>query len=90
MMEYLQDELCFKRAENHKSSPCVYTPLHGVGAPYVYRAFQCMGLPAPLIVPDQAYPDPGFPTTPFPNPEEGEGVWQLAYDLGVAHPLPTS
>jgi phosphomannomutase len=61
----------------------VYTPLHGVGTPYIYRAFECMGLPAPLIVPDQAYPDPDFPTVPFPNPEEGEGVWQLAYDLGA-------
>jgi hypothetical protein len=42
-----------------------------------------MDLPLPLSVPDQAHPDPEFPTTPFPNPEEGEGVWEYAYDLGA-------
>ncbi len=55
-----------------------YTPLHGVGARFVRRAFERFGLPAPLLVPEQEKPDGSFPTTPFPNPEEPGSL-----DLGV-------
>lgn len=37
------------------------------------------GLPAPHLVPEQSTPDPEFPTVPFPNPEEGKGVWNLSF-----------
>jgi phosphomannomutase len=48
----------------------VYTPLHGVGGDLLLSAFEAAGFPAPTVVPEQADPDPAFPTVPFPNPEE--------------------
>ena len=68
---------------NSSNEPVVYTPLHGVGLRFVEDAFLAFGLPAPLVVPEQASPDASFPTTPFPNPEEGSGVWTLALQHGA-------
>lgn len=41
-------------------------------------------MPQPLVVEAQAQPDPEFPTVVFPNPEEGEGTWQMAFDTAAA------
>jgi phosphomannomutase len=59
----------------------VYTPLHGVGRDVLLRVFERAGFPAPSVVPEQADPDPDFPTVAFPNPEE-PGALGLA--LGLA------
>ncbi|MEO5878105.1 MAG: phospho-sugar mutase [Streptosporangiaceae bacterium] len=58
-----------------------YTPLHGVGAATLIRAFMDFGFAAPMVVPEQCLPDPDFPTVSFPNPEE-PGVMDLV--LGLA------
>ena len=80
-------ELCVSRNWEEcarSAAPVVYTPLHGVGWAYVQAAFaHATGLPSPVVVPEQAEPDASFPTTPFPNPEEGQGVWDLAHRTGA-------
>ncbi|WP_208027390.1 phospho-sugar mutase [Rhabdothermincola sediminis] len=70
----------------------VYTPLHGVGLDVTERVFAAAGFEPLHVVAAQAVPDPAFPTTPYPNPEE-DGVLDLAYgqaealgaDLVLAH-----
>ena len=57
----------------------VYTALHGVGAQTFLQVFKSAGFSNLIVVNEQEKPDPDFPTTPFPNPEEA-GAIDLALD----------
>ncbi|TDD51039.1 phospho-sugar mutase [Nonomuraea terrae] len=59
-----------------------YTPLHGVGADLLTRAFKAAGFEEPIAVEEQRDPDPDFPTVAFPNPEE-PGAMDLAVALAA-------
>ena len=58
----------------------VVTPLHGVGGVLAERVLRGAGFDDVHLVPEQAEPDPAFPTVPFPNPEE-PGAIDLAVEL---------
>ncbi|GAA1664893.1 phosphomannomutase [Citricoccus zhacaiensis] len=61
----------------HRRLNVVYTPLHGVGGAVLPDLFEDAGFERPYTVPEQAEPDPSFPTVAFPNPEE-PGAMDLA------------
>jgi phosphomannomutase len=58
----------------------VYTALHGVGMEWVPDALAVAGFTHLHVVPEQARPDPRFPTVRSPNPEEA-GTLDLALAL---------
>jgi phosphomannomutase len=58
----------------------VYTAMHGVGSRVVRAALALTDFDAAHEVPEQAEPDPDFPTVAFPNPEE-PGALDLALAL---------
>jgi len=59
----------------------VYTPLHGTGGKIVPDALKRFGFNDVVMVPEQAEPNPDFPTVKFPNPEEPEAM-EMAINLG--------
>jgi len=58
----------------------VYTALHGVGSETFIKVFEKAKFAPPILVTEQESPDPDFPTTPFPNPEEAGAI-----DLAIAY-----
>ncbi len=58
----------------------VHTSMHGVGNATTMEAFHRAGFHDVHVVPEQAEPDPDFPTVAFPNPEE-PGALDLAFAL---------
>lgn len=57
----------------------VLTPMHGVGGKVAVDVLAAAGFANVRLVPEQAEPDPDFPTVAFPNPEEPGAI-----DLAVA------
>ena len=60
----------------------VYSAMHGVGTETLCKLFIAAGFPAPILVVEQAEPDPDFPTVAFPNPEE-PGAIDLALKVAA-------
>ena len=84
-IDAISSKLCNHKSTNGSSDVKVtYTAMHGVGTPFVTKAFDAFGLPAPVLVPSQIDPDPDFPTVEYPNPEEGDGALALAYETAEA------
>ncbi|MEU8800377.1 phospho-sugar mutase [Spirillospora sp. NPDC048819] len=77
------DAVSSLRLGDDRDISVVYTPMHGVGRDVLLQAFDRAGFPAPIVVPEQAAPDPDFPTVDFPNPEE-PGALDLALRLADA------
>ncbi|KAK5137952.1 hypothetical protein LTR08_005748 [Meristemomyces frigidus] len=67
-----------------RTATFTYTPMHGVGLPFMQKALDVLGLPNDTmkVVAAQAQPDPEFSTVPFPNPEE-KGALDLAYETAA-------
>ncbi len=74
---YLDAVVSVVDAATPRELSVVHTAMHGVGGEIVLRAFERAGFARPVVVEEQAAPDPDFPTVPFPNPEE-PGAMDLA------------
>lgn len=53
------------------------TPVHGVGGDVCRRVLAALGVEDVTLVPEQARPDPDFPTVASPNPERPETTARL-------------
>jgi phosphomannomutase len=75
--DYLDGAVAVVRPGSPRRVSIVLTPMHGVGGDTMVAALLRAGFDRPYVVPQQAEPDPDFPTVPFPTPEE-PGALDLA------------
>jgi len=68
------------RVHRSTGARVVYSAMHGVGRDLLVLAMHGAGHTDLHVVPEQADPDPDFPTVNFPNPEE-PGALDLSYRL---------
>ena len=80
---YLQRVASLLPPRHTREVRIVYTPMHGVGGATAVEALRRAGFSDVHVVPEQAQPDPDFPTVAFPNPEE-PGALDLAFDRARA------
>jgi phosphomannomutase len=79
LTEY-EDAVLALRVHHDTGVRVVYTPMHGVGRDVARAVLHRAGHTDLHVVPQQAEPDPDFPTVRFPNPEE-PGALDLALAL---------
>jgi phosphomannomutase len=75
-----------KLASSPEKLKIVYTAMHGVGKETLVKVFTASGFDKPILVSEQAEPDPDFPTVAFPNPEEPGAIdlsLKLAREVGA-------
>ena len=77
---YIQSVLTLVDPASPRDLRIVHTPLHGVAGDLVGKVLAAAGFTDVHVVPEQAEPDPDFPTVEFPNPEE-PGAMDLAVAL---------
>lgn len=72
--EYIKESLnyVFDYNFNKDNFRVIYTPLSGVGAFSVLKAFELIGLKNVMVPQNQLQPDSNFTTVPKPNPELSE------------------
>ncbi len=81
-----------KLATPNSDLKVVYSAMHGVGTKTLEQVFAAANFTPPILVMEQAEPDPDFPTVKFPNPEEPgaidlsiEKAMQVSADLVIAN-----
>jgi phosphomannomutase len=81
-----------KLATSNSDLKVVYSAMHGVGTKTLEQVFAAANFALPILVTEQAEPDPDFPTVKFPNPEEPEAIdlsikkaMQVSADLVIAN-----
>ena len=81
---YLEAVTSVVDPDDPKRLAAVATPMHGVGGRTLVRALERAGFGTVALVPEQAEPDPDFPTVAFPNPEE-PGAIDLLKAMAAEH-----
>ena len=81
-----------KLATSNSDLKVVYSAMHGVGTKTLEQVFAAANFTPPILVMEQAEPDPDFPTVKFPNPEEPGAIdlsikkaMQVSADLVIAN-----
>lgn len=81
-----------KLATSNSDLKVVYSAMHGVGKETLEQVFAAANFAPPILVIEQAEPDPDFPTVKFPNPEEPGAIdlsikkaMQVSADLVIAN-----